>query len=424
MAGHKQSGRESGLDDISALTKELSVVNIDFSEEELAFQSEVREFLRTELPEDIRQKVKEGLQVEKEDFVRWQKILAKQGWLAENWPVEYGGTGWTSTQKYIWSNECAAAGAIRVIPFGPKMVAPVIYTFGNDEQKARFLPDILESKVWWCQGYSEPNAGSDLASLRTTAVREGEDYIVNGTKTWTTLGQYADWIFCLVRTGAADVKNQEAISFILIDMKTPGITVSPIVLLDGEPEVNEVHFDNVRVPATNRIGEEGKGWTYAKVLLTHERTNIAGVAGSKIRLKQIKKQAEDTQDGDSTLSESPAWRQKVAELEIELLSLEYTELRTLAAVSTGKAPGPESSILKIKGTEIQQTLDELKIELAGYYSLPFVRDQFVYEYDGVMIGPGDAANSAPSYFNNRKATIYGGSNEIQTNIICRAVLGL
>ena len=399
-------------------------MNIEFSEDELAFQTEVREFLRTELPDDISQKVKLGLHRDKEDSVRWQKILAKKGWAAENWPVEYGGTGWTSTQKYIWNNECAAAGTPRVVPFGMKMVAPVIYTYGSDEQKARFLPDILESNVWWCQGYSEANAGSDLASLRTAAVRDGDDYIINGTKTWTTLGQYADWIFCLVRTAGSEVKNQEAISFILVDMETPGITVSPIVLLDGSPEVNEVHFDNVRVPVGNRIGEEGKGWTYAKVLLTHERTNIAGVAASKIRLASLKARAAETDEGESTLSENPAWQQKVAELEIELLALEYTELRTLAAVSTGKAPGPESSILKIKGTEIQQIIDELNVELAGYYGMPFVRDQFVYQYDGVEIGPGQAANSAPVYFNNRKATIYGGSNEIQTNIICKAVLGL
>jgi alkylation response protein AidB-like acyl-CoA dehydrogenase len=399
-------------------------VNIDFSAEELAFQDEAREFLQAELPEDISQKVKQGLHLEKEDYIRWQKILAKKGWVAENWPVEHGGTGWTSTQKYIWGNERAAAGAPGVMPFGMKMVAPVIYTFGSEEQQQRFLPDIYESNVWWCQGYSEPNAGSDLASLRTAAVLDGDDYIINGTKTWTTLGQYADWIFCLVRTGAPDVKNQMAISFILVDMKTPGITVSPIVLLDGTPEVNEVHFDNVRVPVANRIGEAGKGWTYAKVLLTHERTNIAGVANSKMRLQALKEKAAETEDGDSRLTENPAWQQKVAELEIELLALEYTELRTLAAVSTGKAPGPESSILKIKGTEIQQGIDELEVELAAYYGMPFVRDQFVYGYDGVSIGPDQAANSAPSYFNNRKATIYGGSNEIQTNIICKAVLGL
>lgn len=399
-------------------------MNVDFSPEELAFQAEVRAFLEAEFPAEIRHKRANGLELEKDDYVRWQKILAKKGWAAANWPVEYGGTGWTSTQKHIFGNECAEVGAPDVIPFGIKMVAPVIYSYGSEEQKQRFLPDILASNVWWCQGYSEPNAGSDLASLKTAAVREGDEYVVNGTKTWTTLGQYADWIFCLVRTGAADIKNQSAISFLLIDMKTPGITLSPIYLLDGAHEVNEVFFDNVRVPAANLIGEEGKGWTYAKVLLTHERTSIADVANSRKRLESLKAKAAETSDGGPMLSENPAWQQKVAEVEIELLALAYTELRTLAAVSTGKAPGPESSILKIKGTEIQQAIDELNVEMAGYYSLPYVRAQFAGDYDGITIGPGQAANSAPSYFNNRKASIYGGSNEIQTNIICKAVLGL
>lgn len=398
-------------------------MNIDFSAEELAFQGEVKAFLDAEWPTDLREKAANHVEFGKDDFVRWQQILAKKGWAGANWPVEYGGTGWTSTQKYIYDNERAVVGAPDVIPFGIKMVAPVIYTYGNDEQKQRFLPDILASKVWWCQGYSEPNAGSDLASLKTTAVRDGDDYLVNGTKTWTTLGQFADWIFCLVRTGAPEEKNQAAISFLLIDMKTPGITVSPIYLLDGAHEVNEVHFDNVRVPANNLIGEEGKGWTYAKVLLTHERTNIAGVAVSKNRLIKLKKQAAERSNGAAMLSEDASWQQKVAEIEIELLALEYTELKTLAAVSTGKAPGPESSILKIKGTEIQQAIDELNVEMAGYYSLPFVREQFQSGFEGNPIGPEQAADSAPNYFNFRKATIYGGSNEIQTNIICKAVLG-
>ncbi len=399
-------------------------MNIDFTTEELDFQAEVREFLQTEMPADIQNKVQNGLHLGKEDFVAWQKILHKKGWAGTNWPVEHGGTGWTSTQKYIWDNECAISKAPRVVPFGLKMVAPVIYTYGNEEQKKRFLPDILASNVWWCQGYSEPNAGSDLASLKTTAVREGDEYVVNGTKTWTTMGQYADWIFCLVRTGASDVKNQAAISFLLIDMKTPGITVSPIYLLDGSPEVNEVHFDNVRVPAENRIGEENMGWTYAKVLLTHERTNIAGVANSKIRLGELKDKASHTSNGGPMMSESPSWNQKIADVEIELLALEYTELRTLAAVSTGNAPGPESSILKIKGTEIQQTIDELNVELAGYYGLPFVPEQYDADYNDIMIGSGQDVSSNPRYFNNRKATIYGGSNEVQTNIISKAVLGL
>lgn len=399
-------------------------MNIDFTEEELSFREEVRSFLQEKLPEELSEKTLNGLHMEKEDYVRWQKILHEQGWAGVNWPVEYGGTGWTPTQKYIWANECAAAGAPDVIPFGLKMVAPVIYTYGSEEQKQRFLPDILASNVWWCQGYSEPNAGSDLAALKTTAVRDGDHYIVNGTKTWTTLGHYADWIFCLVRTGGPEVKNQEAISFLLIDMDDPGITVSPIITLEGHREVNEVHFDNVRVPVENRIGEEGKGWTYAKVLLTHERTGIARVAQSKQRLQRLKKLAADTADGETSLLENSAFAQKLAEVEIELLALEYTELRTLASVSTGGAPGPESSILKIKGTEVAQLIDELTVEVAGNYSLPFVREQFMSGFDGEAVGPGTAANAAPRYFNNRKASIYGGSNEIQKNIICKAVLGL
>lgn len=399
-------------------------MNVDFSAEELAFQQQVRQFLNEKLPARIAEKTRKHLHYDKEDFVTWQKILAEQGWAAVNWPVEYGGTGWTPAQKYIWNNECAKAGAPAVVPFGMSMVAPVIYTYGTEEQKQRFLPDILNSNVWWCQGYSEPNAGSDLASLKTTAVREGDEYIVNGTKTWTTMGQYADWIFCLVRTGGPEVKNQQAISFLLIDMKTPGITVSPIYMLDERHEINEVHFDNVRVPVANLIGEEGHGWTYAKVLLTHERTGIARVAQSKVGLQAVKDAAANIHDGGRPLLDNPAFAHKVAELEIDLLALEYTELRTLAAVSTGKAPGPESSILKIKGTEIAQAIDELNMEVAGYYALPFVDEQFNIDFDGEWIGPGSAANSAPIYFNNRKTTIYGGSNEVQKNIICKAVLGL
>lgn len=399
-------------------------MNIDFSDLELTFQQEVKTFLDQKLPPEISERHKAGVPLAKEDYVRWQQILHAQGWAGVNWPVEHGGTGWTPTQKYIWANECAQAGAPEVIPFGLKMVAPVIYSFGSDEQKQRFLPDILATNVWWCQGYSEPNSGSDLASLKTSAVRDGDHYIVNGTKTWTTLGQFADWIFCLVRTGGADVKNQEAISFLLIDMNDPGITVSPIIMLDGHHEVNEVHFDEVRVPVENRIGEEGKGWTYAKVLLTHERTGIANVAHSKERMKELRELAENTTDLDGKLIDNPQFAQKFAEIEIELLALEYTDMRTLAAVATGGAPGPESSILKIKGTEVAQQIDELHMELAGVYVNPFVNAQFEKGYNGDMIGPDTAANTAPVYFNHRKTTIYGGSNEIQKNIICKAVLGL
>lgn len=399
-------------------------MNADFTTEELEFQKEVRSFLETEFPEDIKYKVDNGIRLEKDDYVRWQKILYKKGWVAPNWPKEYGGTGWTPTQKYIFAMEMGLYGAMEPVAFGVKMVAPVIYSFGNEEQKQRFLPDILQSNVWWCQGYSEPNAGSDLAAVRTTAVRDGDHYVVNGTKTWTTLGQYADWIFCLVRTDTT-VKKQEGISFLLIDMKTPGITVSPIYLLDGEPEVNEVHFDNVRVPAENLIGEENKGWTYAKVLLTHERTNIAQVPNSKLKLQKLRTLAADTPDGHGgRLLDDPVFARKLAEVEIQLLALEYAELRTLAAVSVGKAPGPESSILKVVGTEATQFIDELYMEVAAFHVAPFVPEQFIGGFEGERVGQDMLANTANIYFNNRKKSIYGGSNEIQKNIISKAVLGL
>jgi alkylation response protein AidB-like acyl-CoA dehydrogenase len=399
-------------------------MNLNFTAEEKDFQQEVQQFLQEKLPKKTARKTKSALHLSKEECVEWQKILYQQGWAATNWPVEHGGTGWTQTQKYIFANECAKAGGPDVIPFGLKMVAPIIYTFGNEEQKQRFLPDILASNVWWCQGYSETGAGSDLAGVRTTAVKDGDEYVVNGTKTWTTLGQHADWIFCLVRTGPPSAKNQEAISFLLINMHDPKIKVSPIITIDGRHEVNEVHFDEVRVPANNLIGTEGQGWTYAKVLLTHERTGIARVAISKDRLVQLKELVATSPNGEDKLMDDVIFAQKIANVEIDLLALEYTELRTLSAISTGQAPGPESSILKIVGTQIIQAIDELYVEAAGYYSMPFVPYQFHDDYDGAHIGPDMATNSSLRYFNNRKTSIYGGSNEIQTNIISKAVLGL
>ncbi|WP_188860641.1 acyl-CoA dehydrogenase family protein [Marinobacterium nitratireducens] len=398
-------------------------MNIDFTEQELAFREEVRAFFREELPEQVRYKIDNGLRISRDDQVAYQKALHAKGWAGVNWPVEYGGTGWSSAQKYIFFNEAAEAAAPRIIPFGLSMVAPVIYTFGSEEQKQRFLPDILASNVWWCQGYSEPNAGSDLAGLKTKAVRDGDHYIVNGTKTWTTLGHYADWIFCLVRTSDTG-RKQEGISFLLIDMKTPGVTVKPIITLDGRREVNEVFFEDVRVPVENLIGEEGKGWTYAKVLLTHERTNIAGVAPSKHRLSTLRKLLDNPPAGMGNLRQNSLFMARVIQAEVELKALEFTELRVLSAVSTGKAPGPESSILKIKGTEVQQMIDELYLEVAGYYALPFVPGQYEDGYDGVRIEPHFAPDVAPHYYNNRKVTIYGGTNEIQKNIIAKAVLGL
>ncbi len=399
-------------------------MHVTFSPEELAFQEEVRAFFRDEYPEDIRRKRDKGMELEPKDQVRWQQLLHKKGWAGINWPVEYGGTGWTPVQKYIYATEEANANAPLVIPFGLSMVGPVIYTFGNDEQKRRFLPDILASKVWWCQGYSEPGSGSDLASLKTRADLVGDHFVVNGTKTWTTLGQHADWIFCLVRTNTDVARRQEGISFILIDMKSPGVSIKPIILLDGVHEVNEIHFENVEVPVENLVGEEGKGWTYGKVLLQHERANIAGVARSRYRLRRLRKQVETSVRGAAPLIGDKNFMRRLAAVEVELKALEYTELRTLAAVSSGKAPGPESSILKVKGTEIQQAIDMLSVQAAGYYALPYVPEQYKPDFADQYIGEEAETQSSLRYFNFRKASIYGGSNEIQKNIIAKHVLGL
>ena len=400
-------------------------MNVTLSADELAFRDEVRAFFRDGVPEDIRRKQEQGVILEREDHIRFQKLLAKKGWAGINWPVEYGGTGWTPVQKYLFATEMAEADAPDIVPFGLSMVGPVIYTFGNDEQKRRFLPDILESNVWWCQGYSEPGSGSDLASLKTRAEFDGDAYVVNGSKTWTTLGQHADWIFVLARTQTDVARRQEGISFLLIDMSTPGITVRPIITIEGEHEVNEVHFENVRVPAGNLVGEEGAGWTYGKVLLQHERTNIAGVARSRYRLKKLRERAGRPVRGATPLAGEQNFMRKLAAVEVELKALEYTELRTLAAVASGKAPGPESSILKIKGTEVQQAIDTLYLEAAGYYALPYVPEQYVLGFaDDERVGEGTETRFALQYFNNRKASIYGGSNEIQKNIVAKHVLGL
>ena len=399
-------------------------MKLELTTDQKAFGAKVRDFLDKALPRDISERMLAGLEAEKDDYVRWQKLLFEKGWIAPNWPEEYGGTGWTAVERHIWETECARAGAPRTNAFNFAMLGPVIYTFGSDEQKQRFLPEILASNMWFCQGYSEPNAGSDLASLKTTAVRDGNEYLVNGTKTWTTYGHYADWIFCLVRTGAPEVKNQEAISFLLIDMASKGVSVSPIITLDGRHEINEIHLDNVRVPAANLIGEEGKGWTYAKHLLTHERTNTALVGVSKQRLGKVKSRAMQTSDDDGSLMDNAAFANRFADVEIELLALEYTELRTLSAISTGLAPGPESSILKYLGTGITQAIDELNLDIAGYYGLPFHPEQFTTGFVDEEIGPDVAVNAGPQYFNNRKVTIYGGSDEVQKEIISKHVLGL
>jgi alkylation response protein AidB-like acyl-CoA dehydrogenase len=400
-------------------------MNLDFSPEDVAFREEVRTFIAENYPKDLRAKQDSGEPLSKEDYLAWHKVLAKKGWVAPSWPKEHGGTDWTPTQKYIWSEEQARADTIAVLPFGVSMLAPVVYTFGTEEQKKRFLPGIYNGEVWWCQGYSEPGAGSDLASLKTKAERiTGDDgkeyYIVNGQKTWTTLGQFADWGFFLVRTDP-DSKPQAGISFLLIDMKSPGIEVRPIITLEGGHEVNDVFLDNVKVPVENRIFHENQGWTCAKALLAHERSGIAGVARSKRGLERLREMATtEMSDLGGPLLSDTFFKRKVAELEIDLTALEFTELRTLAGESSGKGPGPESSILKIKGTEIQQRLQELALEAAGHYGAPFLHNLG----HNANIGPSYADGVAGDYFNGRKTSIYGGSNEIQRNIIAKMVLGL
>ena len=388
-----------------------------FSEADLAFRDEVRQFLAEAWTDELQQKAGTTATM-REGMVEWQKRLAKKGWMAPGWPVEHGGTGWDVTQTFIYNSERAAAGVPDIIPFGVIMVAPVIIKYGNDEQKARFLPRILNSDDWWCQGYSEPGAGSDLASLQTKAELDGDEYVINGSKIWTTYAQYSDWIFCLVRTDNSG-RKQEGITFLLIDMKSPGVTVRPIDTIDGFHHLNEVFFDNVRVPVANRIGEEGKGWTYAKSLLVHERLSIAEVADSKRALSELRKLARQEINGGKALLEDPIFAKRLSDVEVDLMALEYTELRALSDIAEGKPPGPESSLLKLQGTEIQQALQTLRMDIAGYYSTALQGDLKVNEF-----GHDFADTAQKLYFRGRASTIYGGSNEVQKNITAKYVLGL
>jgi len=401
-------------------------MRLEFTDEEQAFREEVRSFLRERLSKDISDKVLGGYELSREDHVQWQRRLHERGWGGMGWPVEFGGPGWNSLQQYIFEEESALAGGPRLIPFGTKMVAPVIMTFGSPAQQQRFLPKISSGEEWWCQGYSEPGAGSDLASLKTRATLEGDHYVVNGQKTWNTLGQFADWIFCLVRTDVV-AKQQSGITFLLIDMKSPGITVRPITLMDGGHEVNEVWFENVRVPVENRIGEENRGWTYAKFLLGHERTNIAGIGGAKRELARLKRIASDERRLGRPLIEDPLFAAQIAQVEVDLWALEITNLRVLSAERRSAAAGPEASILKIKGTEIQQSISELMMRAVGPYALPFRREAMEagWQFDPGRESPGPryAATLAASYFNQRKLSIFGGTNEIQKNIIAK-MMGL
>jgi alkylation response protein AidB-like acyl-CoA dehydrogenase len=401
-------------------------MRLEFTDEEQSFREEVRSFLREQLSPDISDKVLNGYELGRDDYLLWQRRLHQRGWGGMGWPMEFGGTGWNSVQQYIFEEESALAGGPRLIPFGTKMVAPVIMAFGSAAQQRRFLPKISAGEEWWCQGYSEPGAGSDLASLKTRAVRDGDHYIVNGQKTWNTLGQYADWIFCLVRTDP-QAKQQSGITFLLIDMTSPGITVRPIMLLDGGHEVNEVWFENVRVPIENRIGEENHGWTYAKFLLGHERTNIAGIGIAKRELARLKSIAARERQLGRPLIEDALFAAQIAQVEVDLWALEITNLRVLSAERRSPA-GPEASILKIKGTEIHQSISELLMRAVGPYALPFRREAMEagWQFDPTREAPGPryASTLAAAYFNQRKLSIFGGTNEIQKNIISKMIVGL
>jgi pimeloyl-CoA dehydrogenase large subunit len=401
-------------------------MELHFTPEEITFRDDVRAFMRSHVPEATRRKIIEGCRLAKADLVDWQRVLNTKGWAVPHWPQEWGGTGWNSVKLYIFRDEMQQAPAPEPLAFGVSMVGPVIYTFGNEAQKRKFLPPIANLDDWWCQGFSEPGAGSDLASLKTAARRDGAHYIVNGQKTWTTLAQYADWIFCLVRTDPA-AKKQEGISFLLIDMKAPGITVRPIQTIDGDHEVNEVFFNDVRVPAENLVGQENKGWDYAKFLLGNERTGIARIGISKARLRRLKELAGLERIDDKPLIEDETFRLKIAAIEVELKALEMTQLRVVAAERKGSngKPDPASSILKIKGSELQQAITELLLEVVGPYAIPEQRAREDSDrWNEPPVGPEWAETLASNYFNMRKVSIYGGTNEIQKNIIAKAILGL
>ncbi|WP_330250056.1 acyl-CoA dehydrogenase family protein [Nocardia sp. NBC_00565] len=390
-------------------------MKLSLTPDEVSFRDELRNFYRTEIPADIRERVKYGHELSRADIVTANKILNDHGLAVPNWPVEWGGKDWTPIQRHLWQDEMQLASVPEPLTFNAQMVGPVIAHFGSQEVKERFLPATAALDIWWCQGFSEPDAGSDLASLRTTAVRDGDSYIVNGQKIWTTLGQYADWIFCLVRTDPNAPKKQAGISFLLFDVKSPGVTIRPIKLIDGGYEVNEVFFENVRVPADQLVGAENQGWTYAKFLLGNERTGITGVGRTKVKLGVAKDYARQTTSGSGTLLEDPLFAARIAELENELLALELTQLRVVSNSSDGK-PNPASSVLKLRGSELQQAATELLLDIAGQDALPVGAED--------IASPGWAQRSGPGYLNYRKTTIYGGSSEVQRTIIASTILGL
>ncbi|SED12952.1 hypothetical protein SAMN05216178_6353 [Pseudomonas saponiphila] len=395
-------------------------MDLSFTPQEEAFRDQVRSFLAERLPTALSDKVAAGERLSKADMEQWHALLNARGWLANHWPEAFGGPGWSPVEKFIFELECGLANAPRIVPFGVNMLGPVLIKYGTPQQQDYWLPRILDGRHWWCQGYSEPGAGSDLAAVKTTAVRDGDHYVVNGQKTWTTLGQHANMIFCLVRTDR-EAKPQEGISFLLIDMASPGVEVRPIITLEGDHEINEVFFTDVRVPVANRVGEENKGWTCAKYLLTYERTNIAGVGLSMAALQRLKRVAAQRTRHGRPLLEDPQFAARLARVEIDLENMKTTNLRVIAAVAGGGAPGAESSMLKICGTQIRQELTALLRRAMG----PAARVMAAQEQaDALDLGPAFASSAAAQYFNNRKLSIFGGSNEIQKNIISKMILGL
>jgi len=396
-------------------------MDLRLNDDELAFRAEVRAFVRDNLPASIREKGVAGRKLSKDDYVRWTRILAAKGWAVPHWPKEWGGTGWSPVKQAIFLDEVQRGNAPEAIAFGVNMVGPVIYTFGSQAQKERFLPRIVDLRDWWCQGFSEPGAGSDLASLRTAARRDGDSWVISGQKTWTTLAQYADWIFVLARTDP-QAKKQQGISFLLVDMRTPGITVRPIQTIDGGHEVNEVFFDDVRAPLDALVGQENKGWDYAKFLLANERNGIARVGVSKARLDRVRELAAIPVYGSGPKMDDPFFRAKLAAVEVELKALEMTQMRVISNRRNDGKPDPASSVLKIKGSEIQQATTELLMEVVGPYALPYEAPED--RGNEPPVGFDWAGPLAPAYFNTRKVTIYGGSNEIQRGIIAKAILGL
>ncbi|MEL7125531.1 MAG: acyl-CoA dehydrogenase family protein [Pseudomonadota bacterium] len=395
-------------------------MDLAFTPEEEAFRADVRSFLETALPEALSEKVRLGRDLSKAEIEGWHATLNARGWLAPNWPKAFGGAEWSAVQRHIFDEEAAAAHAPRVVPFGLSMLGPVLQKFGSQAQQDHWLPRILDGTDWWCQGYSEPGAGSDLASLKTRAVRDGDHYVVNGQKTWTTLGQHANMIFCLVRTDP-EAKQQEGISFLLIDMESPGVEVRPIILLDGSHEVNEVWFTDVRVPVDNLVGEENKGWTYAKYLLTHERTGLGGVGFSQAGLAAVKRIARAEMQNGRPLIDNPHFAARIARVEIELRALATTNLRAISKASAGDAPGLEASMLKVKGSVIRQEINDLARRAVGPYAMPFASEAVAGAND-LVPDPHDAGPVAAQYFNNRKLSIFGGSNEIQRGIIAKVAL--